>query len=272
MTLKRMAGQCQNRVFGGACIQKAQQQPLALLDPNGLTCAKHVLVYGRVLVAYIGAGGQRMVRRCGAHGFDHGNKRWFPVMNGEKDLLVVCPGVRLAVNHQKSELAAIGAQSKVAAGACVRVIPAGSGRLRCEGIAQLTARRNHRRAFFHCAVVEGVDCQTMPVNDVGIRAGVVYVDGRRDTLAQSNQRSWNLAVVGSSLHNNAGSDLEVTGLNVQRVVRFALGRRCMGGICMMQQRPGCEAGCKRLASMAQKLPSIHRSHRTPSLVFDRPRP
>ena len=62
------------------------------------------------------------------------------------------------------------------------------------------ARRDHRRAFFHRAVVERVDGQAMPVDDVGIGGRIGHVDGDGHALAQAQQRARDLAVIGKRLH------------------------------------------------------------------------
>ena len=123
-----------------------------------------------------------------------------------------------AFNQQKTELTGIRAEREVAIGRSMRVVPARSGRIGCKLIAMRCARRNHRRAFFHGPVVERVDCEPMPVDDIAIGAGVRYINGNRNTLAQPEQRTWNLPVIRHSFDRDTRANVERAWLNAQAVI------------------------------------------------------
>ena len=59
------------------------------------------------------------------------------------------------------------------------------------------------------------------MHNVGIGAGIGYIDRHGHTLAQAQQRTGNLAVVGQRLDGNAGSNFQGAGFDAQTVVSFA---------------------------------------------------
>ena len=139
-------------------------------------------------------------------------------MDGEEDLLVVMAGVGCSINEKEAELPGVGTEREVAAGAGVGVIPARSGGAWSEGIAQAASRGNHGRAFFHGAVVKGVDGKAMPVDDVLLRRVVEDVNGYGLAVFEAQQGTWDLAVVGDGLDVDAGRDLERSWLNREGIV------------------------------------------------------
>ncbi len=115
-------------------------------------------------------------------------------------------------------------------GAGVGVIPARAGGPGREVVAVGCAGIDHRRAFFHGAVVERVDGQAVPVDDVGFSRGVGDVDGDGHAFAQMEQRPGHLAVVCDRFHRDARTDVERGGLDAQYVVGFA------GGLLLRRQQ------------------------------------
>jgi hypothetical protein len=73
------------------------------------------VIDGGVLVADIGAGVRRMIGGLRLHRLDHGNEGRLPMMDGEKDLLVVVAGIAGAFDEQEAELAGVGANRQVRA-------------------------------------------------------------------------------------------------------------------------------------------------------------
>ena len=107
------------------------------------------------------------------------------MMDRQKDLLVVVPGIAGSVDQQEAELAGVGSDAEVCARAGVGVIPARSGGVGREAVTQVPARGDHGRAFFHGAVVQRIGGEAMPVHDVGVVAFVDDVDGDGNVLAQA---------------------------------------------------------------------------------------
>ena len=101
----------------------------------------------------------------------------------------------VALDQQKPELARVGTHLQIAVRARMRVIPPRSRRLWRKGIAMRLAGADHRRAFLHRAIVQRVDCQSVPVNDIGFGRRVCHVDGDGHALSKAKQRPRNLAVV-----------------------------------------------------------------------------
>ena len=126
-----------------------------------------------------------MVRGLGLHGFNHGDEGRLPMVDRQKNLLVVVAGIAWAVDQQEPELAGVSSDAEVRAGAGVGVISARSGGVRREAVPQVPARWDHGRAFFHGAVVQRVGCQPVPVHDVGGFSGIGYVDGDGHALAEA---------------------------------------------------------------------------------------
>src|SRR6185437_13459015 len=152
------------------------------------------------------------------HGLYHGDERWAPVVDCEKDFLVVVVGIAGAFNQQETELPSVGTDVEVRAGHGVGVIPAQAHWVRREVIAKRLAWTDHRRTFLHGAIVEDVRGKSVPVNDVGTAGGVRDVDGRGHALTQAQQRAGDLAVVGKGLDGNAGRDFDGAGLDRKSVV------------------------------------------------------
>ena len=80
------------------------------------------------------------------------------------------------------------------------------------------AGRDHGGAFFHCSVVQRVDGEAVPVDEVGSLGGIGHIDGHGHTLAQAQQRAGHLAVVRRRLHGDARRDFKAARLNGQRVI------------------------------------------------------
>ena len=145
------------------------------------------------------------------------------MMDGEIDFLIVVRGLLLAFDQQKTKLAAIGADGEIAVGARVSVIPPRARGFRRKRIALGLARGNHRGTLFHCAVVQRVDGQPVPMDDVRISAAVGHVDAHRNAFAQTKKRPGNLAVVAKRLDAHVRADLQRTWLDAKRVVSFRCG-------------------------------------------------
>ena len=111
-------------------------------------------------------------------------------MDGEKHLLIVVPWVvgplTVAVfDEKKTELPGVSAGGEVRPGGRVRVIPACPRGSRREVVAQLAAGRNHRRAFFHRPVIQGVDRQAVPVNNLRAATLVHHINRHRYAFAHA---------------------------------------------------------------------------------------
>src|ERR1700758_4415711 len=106
-------------------------------------------------------------------------------MNGEIDFLVVRRGLILALNEQESKLAAVGSGGKIVERRGMRVIPASAGRLRSEAVSMRLANGNHLRAFFHGSVIQRVNCEAVPVCELGRLACICNVDSYGNAFAQA---------------------------------------------------------------------------------------
>ena len=170
-------------------------------------------------------------------------------MDGEIDLLIV--GARLVFSFYKkeAELAAISAQCEVGKGGCMGVVPARPGRFWREAVTIGSARCDHRRALFHGAVIQRIDCQPVPVHNVVDVAGIGNIDRDRDAFAQAQQRSGYLPVIGQGPNVNALADLEIRLLDAQAVV----------GLCLRSRRLAeCEGSMACNDSPASSTPADER--------------
>src|SRR6478752_5267615 len=167
-----MSGQSEHYILCRAGVEKTQQDALALLHPDWFSLAEHFAVDGRVLISHIRASGKWHVCRLLTHVFDHWNEGGFPMMDGEIDFLVIASGLLFAVDQQKAKLAAIGADGEIAIGTRMSVIPPRARGFRRERIALGLARGNHRGTLFHRPVVQGVDGESVPMDDVRVGTAV----------------------------------------------------------------------------------------------------
>src|ERR1700761_1351173 len=140
-------------------------------------------------------------------------------MDRQVDFLGILFGLVAAFNQQKAELTGISADRKIAIRRSMRVIPASPGRIGSKRIAMGCGRRNHRGAFFHGAVVERIDCEPMPMDDIAIGGCVRYINGNRNTLTHPEQWAWDLPVIRHSLDGDTRPNVERAWLNAQAVIR-----------------------------------------------------
>ena len=135
---------------------------LPWLDANRFARAQGFVVDGKHLVADFEAG-RVGVERLGALGlrpgvacviviFFFGIEKGLPFAEREEDFLVVISGIVRGLDHEKAELAGVGAAVQVRPGHRVRVIPARPGRARRELIADAAVRRHHGSVFFLHAI------------------------------------------------------------------------------------------------------------------------
>jgi len=82
----------------------------------------------------------------------------------------------------------------------------------------MAAGSNHGRAFLHGAVVQRVGSKSVPVHEVGAVGCVGDVDGDGHALAEAQQRTGYLAVVGDGFDGDAGRYLEDARLDGEGVV------------------------------------------------------
>jgi hypothetical protein len=144
------------------------------------------------------------------------------MVNREKDFLVVVIGIACSFNQQEAELAGVGTGAEVIAGHGVGVVPAQAGWAGRQVVAEGFAGSDHRRAFFHCAVVEHIGGEAMPMDDVRRSCGVGDVDGDGNALAQAQKRARELPVVGKCLDVDAGGDLDAARLDGEGMVGGSL--------------------------------------------------
>lgn len=79
------------------------------------------------------------------------------------------------------------------------------------------------QAFFPCAVRDGANIQTVPVNDVVRRCGVAHDDDDRATFFHAKKWPWNLAVISDSAHRDALANVECGRLDPEGIVSFVDG-------------------------------------------------
>jgi hypothetical protein len=161
-----------------------------------------------------------------AHGFDHGDEVGAPVMDGEIYFFVVTPWVGLAVDEEKAELAGVGGEGEISHGHGVGVIPAGSGGIGREVIAQRCFGSDQRRAFFDCAVIQRIGGEAVPVDQVWAFRAVGDVDGGGLTFFQAEQGARDLAVVRYGCYLHAVPDVQGAGLDAQ--AKIGVGCWCWG--------------------------------------------
>jgi len=159
-------------------------------------------------------------------------------MNRQVDLLIVMPWLLFAFHQQEAELSAVGAELQIVVGRRMGVIPPGSRGLRSERIPVRAPGGNHWRALFHRAVVQRVDRQTMPVDDVRIVARIGHVNRHRHTLAQPKQRPRNLPVIPDRLHSHALTNLQRAGIDAEGVIGLSRrrNRKRTSLFCLKRQR------------------------------------
>jgi hypothetical protein len=95
------------------------------------------------------------------------------------------------------------------------VIPAEAGRLWRELISPNRSRRDHGRAFLHCAIYIGWNPQAMPMDDFLRSTAIRYIDDDLFTLRPSDKRPGHATVVRNGTNDFAGRNLEIQWSNFQ---------------------------------------------------------
>jgi hypothetical protein len=142
-----------------------------------------------------------------------------PIVQGEKELLIVACGTIARLDHQEAVLAAVLGASEVAHGHGVSVIPAKSGRTWCKRIACGPAGSDGWRALLQRAIYIGREKQTVPMDHFRTIAVIADLDGDRLALFEAQQGAGSLAVVRERLALVTRRQLESDGSDVQPVVR-----------------------------------------------------
>ena len=86
-------------------------------------------------------------------------------------------------------------------------------------VAKRAAGGNHRRAFFHSAVIQRVDRQAVPVNNLRSATLVHHINRDRYAFAHAKDRTRDLVVVGNRIDHDARRDLKLAWPNAKRIVR-----------------------------------------------------
>src|ERR1700744_5665684 len=128
----------------GTGIEETKEHTLASTYANRLGSCEQFVIEKSILIGHI----ERIHRRS------HTYQGRLPMMNGEKDFLIVTANVIFRLDIEESILASVGSAREVVLSRSMRVIPASPGGFRCKAISQLSMRRNHRRAFLHRSVVD----------------------------------------------------------------------------------------------------------------------
>src|SRR5580692_1494744 len=97
-------------------------------------------------------------------------------MNSKKDLLIVITGLLLGLDIQESELSRVSSLRQVLGRTGMCVVPTRSGGAWSKTTGQLTVRKQHGRSFLHGAVIDRIDMQSMPVNELRHRCLVKYLN------------------------------------------------------------------------------------------------
>ena len=142
-----------------------------------------------------------------------------PIMQRQKDLLVVTRGIVGWIDHQKAELARIRGTVHIVSGEGVRVVPAKSGRPRLPGVSLRTALgRRFRRSFLGSSVLHRGNMQPVPVNDVRHIGFVHHINRDLLPFRNANQVAGNTAVESGRLHRFTRGDLQMQGRDANRIV------------------------------------------------------
>ena len=219
-----------------------QQHALAFLHAQRLARPKHSVVDGRVIVDNL------LIALAAALGVA------LPVVQRQKNFLVVARRIILWIDHQKSKLGAVGCAIQVVPRRRMRVVPAESGRpgYPCETLCSSVGRRLGR-AFLRRAILQRWNLEAVPVHDVRDVGFVDHVEGHPLPFAHTNQFAWHAPIECSGLHHFAGRNLQPQRRDADRVV----GRSLLGE--QFQRPPHRQYSGDSTGAANQKISSPHNS-------------
>ena len=142
----------------------------------------------------------------------------------------------------------------------MRVIPPRSRRAGRKAVANVAARRNHRRPLFHRPIVPRIDRQPMPVHNIFLRTGICNIDGDGYSLAQPQQRPRHLTVVARRLDVDPRRNLDLARLDAQCVIGRRGSESRERGPLRPTARPR-HMRCQHRARRRKKVPAIEGHHR-----------
>ena len=145
-----------------------------------------------------------------------------PFTQRQKDLLIVEPRVIRGIDHEKTELAGVGAAMQIHHGRGVRVVPSRTRRLGHELIAPAAMRRDRGRAFFLRPIHFRGNEQAMPVHVFRNVRVVHNLDGDALPLSHAQQGAGHLVAVADRADYNLRGQLDDHGRDSKGEVRRAL--------------------------------------------------
>ena len=224
-----------------AGIQQVHQDALAWPHAEGLPRAEHLIVDRikrsvdfepvRTLIWLGGFFGHRVVGIGLLLVRVHRSQKRLPFTQRQKDFLVVTSGVVGRIDHEKPELAGVGAAMQIHHGRSVRVVPPRTRRLSDESIAPAAMRRYRGRAFFLGSIhVRGYE-QPVPMHVFRNVRAVHNLYRDAPALSHPQQGTGDLVAVADGADHHLRGQLDRHGRDLQGEIR-----RAVGGVRFEQRR------------------------------------
>ena len=153
----------------------------------------------------------------------HRGQKRLPFTQRQKDFLIVEPRVIRGIDHEKTELAGVGAAMQIQHGLGMRVVPSRTRRLGHELITPAAMRRHRGCTFFLRPVHLRGNQQTVPMHVLRNVRAVHNLYGDALALSHPQQGTGDLVAVADSAEHNLGRQLNRHRCDPQGEIRRAPG-------------------------------------------------